>query len=281
MTTLTAVATSTYRACLDKSNDAARCGSRSVLVADGVGSLPYCGEAARFLVQEGVDLLEHAGRIVQLPSHFNKLQERLHALAAPTVQAEELRSESSYASTLLVATDTPSAVGIAYAGNGAIFHLPGDFTCFGNKLALPWTFSNLLRPHSTLNIQGKAALTRHFDASGETVEPTTLWIRKDAQVGDIVVLCTDGIFSTDQVPVGDPGDGTRWQEIPYTLLRLHETLRETFGDPAPLTSKRLHDALQTLLDRLRAEKELDDDATLGILVTEQAAHFHARQGQTG
>lgn len=278
MVTVTATAASTYRACLEESKDAAYYGTRSVLVADGVGSLPYCGEAARYLVREGAGLLEQDGRIGQLSGCFGKLQKGLHVLAAPAIQAEELRPGSSYASTLLLATDTPTAIGVAYAGNGAIFHLPGDFTRFGNGLALPWTFSNLLRPHSILNAQGKAALTCHFDASGGPVEPTTLWIRKDTQVGDIVILCTDGIFSTDQVPTGDPGDGTRWQEIPYTLLRLHETLREAFGDPTPLTSERLQMALQSLLDRLRAENELDDDATLGILVTEPAIHYHASQG---
>lgn len=280
METLIAIAASTYRARLEDSCDAAAMTQSAVLVADGVGTLPHCGEAAHFVVSEGACQLQKRHNIGQLPQLFPTLQTALSQHAAPVCATESLKTSASFATTLLLATNTADALGIAYVGNGAIFHLPGDFTSFGAGMALPWTFANLLRPHCTANISGKAALTRHFDATGDpsAVEPTTLWVRKDNTVGDILVLCTDGIFSSDQVLCGNPGDGTRWQEVPHTLIRLHETLRAAFCSPEPLTQERLQAALQKMLDDLRTQGELDDDATIGLLVTEAAIHYHESQG---
>lgn len=278
METLLVTATSTHRAQFVDTQDAAAVadGVPAFCVADGLGSFAYGGEAARFVTTEAACLLRGLRRAADLPRLFPELQRRLQAHAAPTVGAQSLDPRSAFGTTLLVGAEMRETLGIAYVGNGAIFHLPGDFTGFGEKMALPWTFSNLLRPHSVLK-NGVEALTHYFDASGETepVEPRTLWVRKETKVGDILLFCTDGIYSSDQTRFGRPGDGSVWQEVPGTIVLIHQALRAMFADPAPLTSARLQAGLQAALDGMRQRGELEDDATLGLLVTAEAVRYHA------
>jgi PPM family protein phosphatase len=277
-------ATNTKHAKLEENEDATciDSGVPALAVADGMGSFVYSGDAARFVTGEIISLLSQRVAKQTLSQLFTKVQISLQQHATPFVLAEQLNPKRSFGTTLLLAMELPEALSIAYIGNGAIFHIPGDFfTHAPTRAGIPWTFGNLLRPHTIP--KGPAALVRYFDASGETefVEPSMLLVGKDRTVGDILLLCTDGVYSSDEARVSRPDDGTAWHEISPALMAISQALRTEFCKPTALTAERIQLALQNTLDNLRASGALDDDATVGLLITEKAVDFHRDFHNTG
>lgn len=118
-------------------------------------------------------------------------------------------------------------------------------------------------------------------APPERAEPTVLSFHKDTRVGDIILVCTDGIYSSDQNRSGDPGDGSLWSEVPIPMTRVLNALRGVFNSGIPLDVCVLQSALDTVLADLRENRLLDDDATVGVLVTGTAvAYQHSLVYQT-
>lgn len=294
---LSCVASSTHRAGQEDNQDAAAAltlpdGQQSVLVADGLGSFAWAGEAARFVVEASRRLLAGEGGMPlpqrALPELFPRVQAQLavHAGAALAALPQDVRARidpsQSWGTTLLVAAETTDLLIAAYVGNGGIFHLRGSFFASGSEGALPWNVTNYLNPHS-IREMGREALYRYLGAAVEPhqIEPTTFGLRKDTRFGDILLLCSDGIFSQDQVRYGEPGDGSTWGELSLPLLAVLGSLRTCFAEAADLTAQRLEATLTTCLADLRTRELLDDDATLGLLVTGQACAYRRAQQERG
>ena len=281
------VAGTTHRADPAQSQDAADLamtpeGHHAVIVSDGIGSFACAGEAALYLVGEARRLLGKSADIWECSySLFMELWHRLadeardreETLPAGERVPEENRGRS-YGATLLVAKETADEIQIAYAGNGGVFHIRGDFAGWGERLPLPWSATNYLNPHTVLD-GGREALYRYLGAFApqERAEPTILSFHKDARVGDIILVCTDGIYSADQSRCGDPGDGSLWAEVPIPLTRVLNALRGVFNSGMPLDGRVLQSALDAVLADLRGKHLIDDDATAGVLVTGAAVSY--------
>lgn len=292
---LACVATATHRARPEDSQDAAGVaapagGFPALLVADGLGSFAHAGAAARLVAREAQAALESPARSGDIAGLFPRLQARLGAVADEWEAAHpeaRLDRRRAFGTTLLAAVERPEALLVAYVGNGSIFHIRGDFADWGAGRALPWSFANCLNPHSVCE-NGREALCRYLSASGDPdqAEPTALLLRKDRRCGDLLLLCTDGVFSSDQVRHGNPGDGSVWGEVPAPLLAVHAALRAAWDAPGDLTAGGLGRAMEGCLSDLRAQGALEDDATLGLLVTGRArayrdARREATRGDTG
>ena len=285
---LACVATNTHRARAEDNQDAALVAALSpgglpaLVVADGLGSFAHAGEAARFVVAETRRILESPanGRPRGFPDLFPLVQERLaaHARTQEHSPASVADPTQAWGTTLLVAIETPDSLLVAYAGNGGLFHLRGDFADWGAHAALPWSFVNYLNPHS-VEENGREALYRFVSASGspEQADPTVLSIRKDKRFGELLLVCTDGIYSPDQVRHGNPGDGSVWGEVSPPLIALHTALRAGFNAPGDLSQDGLQQTMDGCLTGLRESRTLDDDATLGLLVTSTALAYRREQ----
>jgi serine/threonine protein phosphatase PrpC len=288
---LACVATNTHRARPEDNQDAAAIatvppgGLPAVILADGLGSFAYAGEAARFAAEEARHALEtRDDRPRGIDTVFSLVQAHLADFASARLAAPEVRAAASpderpdptraFGTTLLVAAETPDGLLVAYAGNGGVFHIRGNFTDFGTEKALPWSFVNCLNPHS-VSEEGREALYRYLSPTGgpEQAEPTVLLLRKDRRFGDILLLCTDGLFSPDQVRYGSPGDGSVWGEVDEPLIAFHTALRACFAAEGHLTRGRLQQAMDDYLAGLRARRALDDDTTLGLIVTARALAY--------
>lgn len=288
------VAGSSHRLHLEETQDAAvrLClsgisGAPAVVVADGIGGFARGGDAARIAVREAHGLLAGNDCPRSLEGVFADVRERLAQEAEKQEQSQTTsdriapeNQHQSYGTTLLIAAETSQSLIAAYAGNGGVFHIRGDFADWGEHLPLPWSFTNYLNPHTVCE-QGREALVRYVGAFAEPwqAEPTVVNLRKDRRVGDLLLICTDGIFSSDQVRCGDPGDGSAWAEVPEPLIALHRTLRSCFATGNLVTEEAIQTAMDAMLSNLRDRQVLDDDATLGLIVTGEALAYQRRKGK--
>ena len=282
---LAAFATKTYRANSEATQDAGvvlRLPTATLIaICDGMGSFAHAGEAARFcldtLAKRVAPQMTDWGNKRHLMQLFAWLRSELQRYAAwRNRNSGASDTEGSYGTTLLLASESKQQLNLSYVGNGAIFRLPGNFWEFPEEMALPWCWVNLLNPH-TRQEQGREALYRYLspDSTDPMVTPTTLNFSKDDYFGDLLVVKTDGIFSADQVTQG-LANGALWQEVECRIIALHRALRRFFAEAAQPTQAGLEQALTAYLDDLKARDLLDDDATLGVLITNSALAYHAK-----
>ncbi len=230
------------------------------LVADGLGSSEGAGEASRWLVLKLTEVFDE-----ETPPDLSRLHDIIKMLR--DAYLEELGTPENiqfggtprHATTLIVCLETTDEYHIAYLGNGAILHLrPQQFAM---RPHTPWYAVNLLNPHSQMQ-DGKEALTRFFspDAGDQTLTPTLLTLRKDAIGGEILILCTDGIFSQDSVTGGEAANGRVYHESSMRLTLLYNALKGL----GSADNTRLQAIVDAYLDTIHPEK-VDDDTGIAVL----------------
>jgi serine/threonine protein phosphatase PrpC len=261
-----------------------RAGIAALIVADGVGS-HYGAEIASAAAVEA--LREELDRIsdpssIDLRNLFSKAAEALgRKVSAITEQLPPgLNENNAFGTTLICAVETEDSIRVGYVGNGGILRIRGDFTEFPDSCILPWCVVNYLSPHS-ISLQGKNALDRIVSAYAMPVALQTdqLDFTKDERYGDAVVLCTDGIYSPDQVPVGLDENGSVWMSVEPALLLLLDYLKKFFA-AGRHDSARLQESLDQYLADLQRRGLVEDDCTVAVLITDQALNFqHSRQSK--
>ncbi|MBD0321292.1 MAG: protein phosphatase 2C domain-containing protein [Gemmatimonadetes bacterium] len=220
-------------------------GLQGVVIAEGLGSGSRARRAALLAVYEAVawlrDRAEHFG-----PRSFLRLFAHVHGELRSFAREQAGGGASA---TLLVAVDTGEELAAAYAGDGAIWHMRGNLD---DPSPNPGSAVNLLGAHGKLRDV--------VDAAREAPPvPTVVTVSKDARFGDILILCTGGIYSADPVRHG-----------------IHQALRDLFAAWDGVGELPLKPALEACLAGLRTRGIVEADATLGVLVTAEALRHHRR-----
>jgi len=250
----------------------------ALIVADGVGSHFAADQAARVVTGSALETLANLGAesAVDIEQIFEGAHQRLkkHVLD----NAEEIPADvdwaNAFGTTLLCAVETQSRLLLGYVGNGALVHIRGNFNTFPDSQLLPWSAINYLNPHS-FSRNGKNVLYKLLAPRSQspTVSPTVLSLQKDNELfGDIVVVCSDGICSYDQTPIGRDGAGRIWIGSDETLELLFETLKDFFAQEC-WTQEGLEEGLNAYLGTLREKNLITDDCTLGVLISERALSY--------
>lgn len=245
-----------------------RANRNAVILADGLGGLRHGGPAAQQAVAFMSDQISLATQRLDYPAVFAAAKQRIITYARSKDHTGE--EADHYATTLLLVEETADAIRVAYVGNGAIWHVRPQAIREPERQLLPWSVSNYLNPHSK-DGGGSEQLYRLLSGNelASEAQPTVLDVAKDPVQGDIFVLCTDGIYSADQPLLGQNETGL-WVRADAQALGLVRVLREVLTHPCP-TNSLLQEALVSYLQSI--EKQLDDDATIGVLVTSQALAF--------
>ncbi|MFL5386153.1 MAG: protein phosphatase 2C domain-containing protein [Longimicrobiaceae bacterium] len=279
--TLVCAATVTPREDSERNEDAfmpvcaPRAGVYGVAVADGLGSYSRAGRAARYAAREAAawlrDETEHFGRGT-LTRLFAQVHTGLRSHARDAAGGGDPEAQA-FGTTLLVGLDAGAELVAAYAGNGAIWHIRGNLDGFASAAGLPWNAVNLLNPHSVPR-DGREVLYNILDAAEATPPlPTEVSVRKDPRFGDILVLCTDGIYSADQLTHGTDASGGAWVSAEATMVAFHQALRELFAGWDGEGEPPLEATLRAYLGALRSRGMLEDDATVGVIVTADALRY--------
>lgn len=250
-----------------------------IVVADGVGS-HYAAEIGATVVARTI-----SRGLEQLPSHDRLCLRRLYHDAWLDVQhyidkhadslPQDVDWQNAFGTTAVCAVETAEELTLGYVGNGGIFHLRGNFNTFPASQLLPWSAVNYLNPHSIprngKNVMYKLLAPR---SGPDEIAPSILRLSKDdAFFGDIVVCCTDGIYSYDQVSIGRDDDKNIWISGEPAITRLFDALTEFFdGD---VSEPALAACLERYLAELQTANLITDDCTVAVLITEKALAFQA------
>jgi hypothetical protein len=250
----------------------------AVIVGDGLGS-HYGAEIASQLAVETVAqhlrICETAND-VDAQHLFSAAGEAIYAYASQDglQLPPNLNWDEAFGTTLLCCVETEDEVTIAYLGNGAVFHIRGNFNTFPKSQLLPWTAVNYLNPHS-IPQDGRNPLYKLLSPRRQThaMVPTILTLGKDNQlVGDIVMVCSDGIYSYDQTPIGKDDQGNVWISGERTICRFFDFLADFFANESQ-TEGDLETTLQAYLADLQVKNLVSDDCTLAVLISNQTMRF--------
>lgn len=240
----------------------------AAFIADGMGNAlePKC--ASNAVIQsfaKSFEALDKAGT----PANFAELFEaaKRDIMLLPNHQVD-----NAYATTAMVVVETGSQLSVAYAGNGGAWHIRGNVNDFPGPYILPWNIANYLNPH-TVPERGKEALYRLISNTESDTEyiPSVITFEKDRVYGDIVMLCTDGIYSADQLRTGRNDTGT-WVRQEENMLLFSNRLKRYLSQQSVYTARNLQEMLDAYL--IEAKPSLDDDATIAVLITQEAIQYH-------
>jgi serine/threonine protein phosphatase PrpC len=292
-------------------------GFNALIVADGLGSYQFADQASAFVVTWLKNRLMLIDDVEALD--FQELFTLLKHALIKYVDEYEIDTNATidrynaFGTTLICAVETQTNYVFAYAGNGAIWHIKAGFNDFSAARLLPWCANNFLNP-DTIEEGGREALVRLISPSDnfEEVQPTIIKITKDKNPGDLIMICTDGIYSQDQLRMGKNSTGI-WLKIEDSLIDFYKMLDDYFKTlftpipensvateeesdnesspsadvinpstpensddddaiPANLTETEL---LQYFLQRYLKKGHWDDDATLGVLITKETMWYQS------
>ena len=231
----------------------------AIIVADGIGGLANGGDAARIAVTAAKDLLS-SDMSIDTTEVFSKIQQNLRKSAKQLISGKFQEYGKEYGTTLLIAIETEDRFKIGYLGNGSIYHIRGNFeNCLSESRPTPTCAVNLLNPHS-IQKDGKETLTDYLSPVF-FCEPSFIDLYKDNINGDILILTTDGLGSNDQVQLGKDGNGNWWSR---TEMWLVEFLRKIKTE---LNKENTSVLLRNFLSEMKLNKKLDDDTTIGLIIT--------------
>lgn len=250
----------------------------SIAVADGVGSTKNAKGASSFCMQSlGEYFSEHP--TLNLSSKW--IEDLFKKIQSKWVK-QKVEIGNTTLLTASIAEPFRDKIHIGYVGNGAIFHIRGNFRELKNQnnLVFPWNAINYLNPHTLENKDGKETLYKYISNNKDTegkAMPSTIELFQDDNFGDIIILMTDGIFSNDQIAFGNNSSGV-WQKVDEKLQKLFELIRD-FLEGNIFSAEILQKKLQTYLEELKNNKKIDDDASIGILITSQAIKYNQNLNQ--
>ncbi|KAA0989279.1 protein phosphatase 2C domain-containing protein [Dyadobacter aurulentus] len=245
----------------------------AVFVGDGLGSYLLAKDAADTVVDFfhekcNTTELPNEDRIVEL---FKEAQQLL--VDKRSINGDHYdNSAQLYATTLISVFENDDKFVIAYTGNGAIWHIRGSFDEFPTYYHFPWNALNVLNPH-TIPQDGREVLYKLISdvPMAEECYPSIITIKKDVFQGDILLICTDGIYSADQLSAGKNDKGV-WVKYEPKMLTFFKGLREEFSKIEDYDSGKLGDFLGKYLNTIQAS--LDDDATVAMLITDTTIAYH-------
>jgi len=248
----------------------------AVIVADGVGSYFESQVASASVASSIKSYLEPCTMpyLLDLKLAFafaqkllrQEVEGRVHSLPA------NVNLQSAYGTTALCAVDVGDSFKIGYVGNGAVWHLRGDFDQLSVGRLLPSSTVNLLNPHCRW-YDGRSMLTRIISPTTNDADsmPTVLHFSKDDLLGDLLVLVSDGVYSYDDVQIGRDSKGKIFIEAKRSVEWLYGALSNFMS--GPLTKVALQSCLESYLQKLNEDGLVDDDVTVAVLVSSGAMAY--------
>ena len=248
----------------------------TIFIADGLGSYKYPRLAAEnviaFFKTRASTLNVEAGKRFNpsFNSVFKEAKDKLIEFANQNLKEEEKQEINLFGTTAITIFETEEKIYAAYVGNGAIWHIRGNFNEFPESYQFPWNALNYLNPH-TIPESGKEALYKLITNSSDNNEciPSVIEIDKDRMYGDIIMICTDGIYSADQLKAGKNDKGV-WVKYEPSMLTFFKTLNNYFKITR-YNQEMLRMFLKKYLEEIKSM--LDDDATLGVLMTKETLNY--------
>jgi len=251
-----------------------RHGFKGVIVADGLGSHYKSELSSKYCVEKLKEKLELIEILpIRFKDIFAEVKKELENFAERELSNED-RSKTSLGTTLICAVEFPDEYQIAYVGNGSIWQISGNFNHFNSSRSLPWNSINLLNPHNREE-DGQSKMFKYLSIADVSTIPSEIRLSKNEDTyGDIIVICTDGVYTSDEAKMGPDSKGVLWVMGEETMIKLYKALNGLFiNSPDKITESNLQLELENYLTLLKEADIMDDDTTLGVIISEKTIHY--------
>ncbi|TYB74048.1 PP2C family serine/threonine-protein phosphatase [Bizionia myxarmorum] len=167
-------------------------------------------------------------------------------------------------------------VKIQYLGNGGIIQFRGDFAQNSNS-SIPYRYADIMVPHIAPN----GSLTKHISnhSGKQELKASEVELKFTTEVGDILLFFSDGIGSLENNFILNDEENRFWRyenDIIQTVLQeLNLFLKK--ADFKDGFDNQLIEFNKSILKQLKNEDKLEDDAALGILITNGVINFYKSQ----
>lgn len=237
-----------------------------VLLCDGIGEFKGSGRVAELVVRA----IEE-----------EKPESRDGMMAAIRTVQEDIKREGIEGGTTLICAYRNHAwpdgeVVIQHLGNGAVMHLAGDFSDPGPG-QFPYRYRHVVLPH----VDPQGVLVRHVShrSMAPELDLSETRLRLNSPQGDILLFVTDGIATLEEEMIVRNEEGSFWRYEFGALQLLLERLGRFMQEPQEHEgfSKRLGEFVHDALARMKDDGLLEDDASLGIIVTDAVLQYHRKR----
>ena len=249
---------------------------KALFIADGLGSYKYAKLSSERIIDFFVnEVNKFQGNVneIKFTEVFKQAKHKLIAYANEVITEDEKENNNDnlFGTTLISVIETDDKIKVSYAGNGAIWHIRGNFNEFPSQYLFPWNAVNILNPH-TVPENGKEALYRLISNNNDYSEciPSIIELEKDTEYGEIIMICTDGIYSGDQIKAGKNDKGI-WVKYEPLMLKFFEYISHFFKNNRLYNKESIEQTLNQYLDEIKPM--LDDDATIGILISQKTLNY--------
>lgn len=247
---------------------------KALFIADGLGSYKYAKLSSEkvidFFVNEVNKFQDNINKI-KFKEVFKQTKHKLIAYANEVISEDEKQEDNLFGTTLISVLEIEDKIKVSYTGNGSIWHIRGNFNEFPSSYLFPWNAVNVLNPH-TVPENGKEALYRLISNNNDYSEciPSIIELEKDTEYGEIIMICTDGIYSGDQIKAGKNDKGI-WVKYEPLMLKFFEYISHFFKNNQLYNKVSIEQTLNQYLDEIKPM--LDDDATIGILISQKTLNY--------
>jgi serine/threonine protein phosphatase PrpC len=230
---------------------------KALILCDGIGEFKDSGKVSKIVVERFLS---------------QKYTEIKSLITDDKLIELKKNKEFVGGTTIITAVQINKKIKINYLGNGGIVHLPGDFF-INQSTDIPYRYADLMLPH----ISPKGFLTKHMSHhSGKPeLDPTEISLTLNNPTGDIFLFFSDGISSIEEKVIIKDDLERYWRVENSALQKIIKGLH-TFLIKAEQKDflTQLSDFNKNILQQLKIEEYLEDDAALGILITNRALKFY-------
>jgi hypothetical protein len=231
---------------------------KMLVLCDGIGEFPLSHLASQqvcdVMIEKGYDDIDFV-----LNDFDIKKLAFLSEKAGTTIIFAKIHSESE----LL----------IQYLGNGGCIHFDGAFAETNENLPI-YRFNQLISPH----VNKDGVLVKHLSNEGGSFERkrTKLTYSINSVFGDIFLFFTDGINSNENNIIIKDDEGRYWRNESASLIYILEKLDLFLIQNSGVENfqEALVDFNIGILKQIHELEMLDDDASLGIVISQQALNYY-------
>lgn len=233
--------------------------SKSLVLCDGIGEFSDSGKVSKVVVDQFIG--KHYFKLAELIADEEYIKLKTNKIIGGTTFISAINKNNS------------DRIQIEYLGNGGIIHFHGDFSSNVNSEE-PYRYGEMMIPH----ISPSGALTKHISHNSKKVElaSSTIELNLNYTEGDIVLLFSDGISSLEDKVILKDNENRYWRnENPAIQLILKELdLFLKFNNSQETFQENMIGFNQQILEKLKTENYLEDDASLGIIISENVLNHY-------
>ena len=231
----------------------------SLIICDGIGEFKDSEKVAKLVVEQFIG------------KEYSKLSDLIADNELVKFKNENIIGGTTFISA--VKKNSLDKIQIEYLGNGGVVHLYGDFSTNVNSDE-PYRYGEIMIPHISPN----GALTKHISYNSNKPERASSMITMNLNyfTGDIILLFSDGISSLEDKVILKDNENRFWRnENPAIQLILKELDLFLISNNNQATFQEgIIEFNQVILEKLKTENYLEDDASLGIIITENVLNHY-------